>query len=425
MVAFASLFLALILGVHQVEVVVGDGVASVELRLDGERLGILRQAPWVLPCDFGSELAPQHLEAVAYDAQDRELSRVSQWLNLPQPQAITSVVLEPRETGKPRVAQVSWQSSVGAEPESVKATFDGEPIVVSNPRRIVLPTADESQLHLLQIELNFEDHVTSRVDFTFGGAYVDEVSTEITALALRATQPTRRPPTADQVQGWFVKDGEALRVIAVEKETAEIVLVMGRPFPRFTLPGEPVKIPKSLQLSGDQRLRFVFPVPSQTQGVDVTFDLFPVTQAFDGGLGDLYSLLTRIRDQPRDNPPRITSAVSIAGRVAYEGRHRRIVILVPSSDPDKDVSSFAPDLVRRYLERLRVPFVVWDPESKTSERLAAWGDVRKVGSMKQLAAAFKDVSGLLAEQWMVWLDGRHLPQDIELSTKASGFTLLH
>ena len=424
MIAFASLFLALVLGVKPVEVVVGEGVAVVEIRLDGKALGTLRQAPWVMPCDFGSELAPRHLEAIAKDTQGRELSRVSQWINLPQPPAVASVVLEPRQPGKPRVAQIAWQSAAGAEPESVTASFDGEPLAVVDPRRIELPPADESQLHLVQVELHFEDHVSSRVDLTFGGAYVDEVSTEITALPVKAPKKLRRAPTADQAQGWFVKGGEALRVIAVEKETAEIVVVMGRPFPRFVEPGSVYKPPKSLFLSGDQRIRFVFPVPQETQGVDVTFNLFPVTQPFDGGLGDLYSLLTRIGHPKREREPRATSAVAIAGRVAYEGRHRRAVIFVPGSEQETLPGSLNPSQVRRYLERLHIPFVVWNPESRRPPELEPWGEIRDVGSIKQLSAAFQELSELLEQQWIVWLDGQHLPQEIELTSQAAGFALV-
>ncbi len=424
MIAFVSLFLSLILGVRPVEVVVGEGVAAVEIRLDGESVGSLRQAPWTLPCDFGTELAPRHLEAIARDQQGRELGRVSQWINLPQPRAVTSVALEPRQPGQPRVALISWQSAVGAEPESVTASFDGEPLTVVDPRRLELPPANEAQLHLLQVELRFEDHVSSRVDLTFGGAYVDEVSAEITALAVKATKKLRRPPTAAEAQDWFVKKGEALQVIAVEKETAEIVVVMGRTCPRFVAPGEAYKAPKSLSLSGDQRLRFVFTEPKKREGVGVTFDLFTLTQAFDGGLGDLYQLLTRISHPARERQPRPTSAVAIAGSVAYEGRRRRAVIFVPGSEQETGAGSLSPARVRRYLERLHVPFVVWNPESRRPGGLEAWGEIRDVGSLKQLSAAFEELSEQLDQQWIVWLDGQHLPQDIELTSQAAGIMLV-
>ncbi len=280
MIAFASLFLGLFLGVKPVEVVVGRGVAAVELRLDGRSLGTMDGSPWIRHCDFGSELAPRHLEAVAFGTAGEELGRVSQWLNLPHEPAVMSVVLEPDEPGRPRGARVSWESSAGAEPKSVTASLDGAPLAVSDPRRIALPAVDDAQLHLLHVELEFEDHVTSRVDLTFGGAYADEVSTEITALAIRAIGKPRRPPSTAGAQAWFVKDG------------------------------------------------------------------------------------------------------------------------------------------------LRVPLFVWDPESGAAGRLEAWGEVRKVGSLKQLGAAFEELSELLDQQWIVWLDGRHLPQEIELSPRAEGFELL-
>ena len=421
MIAFASLFLGLFIGVKPVEVVVGQDVATVELRLDGQSLGKLRGAPWIRECDFGAELAPRHLEAVAFDAAGRELGRVSQWLNLPQEPAVTSVVLEPGDGGS-RVARVSWESQAGAEPKSVAASLDGAALPVSDPRRIVLPAVDEAQLHLLHVELTFENHVTSIVDLTFGGAYADEVSTEITALAIRATRKPRRPPTAATARDWFTNGDETLRVITIEKGTAEIVVVSGRAFPRFVGPGESYKPPKSLRL-GDQRLRFLSTIPEETEGVATTFNLFPSSPAYDSGLGDLYQLLTGVSFKARDDPPRLNSAVAVAGLAAYRGRNRRAVVIVPNAKPDTD-TSLTPAQARRYLERLAVPLFVWNPESGRAPHLEAWGEVHKVGSLKQLAAAFEELTELLDQQWVVWLDGRHLPQDIVLSPQAEGFELL-
>ncbi len=420
MIAFATLFLGLFLGVKPIEVVAGDGVAAVELRLDGARLAVLEGPPWVLEHDFGTELAPRHLEAVAYDAAKRELARVSQWLNLPQDPAVATVVLEPGGPGRGRHARISWESAAGAEPKSVRASLDGAPLAVGDPRRLELPPVDESELHLLHVELEFDDHVTSRVDLTFGGAYADEVSTEITALAIRAVKPPRRQPTPASTRGWFLKGGEPLEVIAIEKGTAEVVVVQDRPFPRFVAPGEVYKPPRSLRLAGDQRLRFLGTTPKPTEGVAATFNLFPSSPAYDGGLGDLYQLLTGVSFPARDGPARLNSAVAVAGLTAFGGRSRRAVVIVPGSRPDAD-ASISPAQVRRYLERLAVPLVVWNPEAKPAQHLAAWGEVMNVGSLKQLAAAFEELSAQLDQQWIVWLDGRHLPQAIELSASAEGF----
>ncbi len=423
MIAFASLFLGLFLGAKPVEVVVGEDVAAVELRLDGESLGTLRGEPWIRDCDFGSELAPRHLEAVAFDASGAEIGRASQWLNLPTPRVATTVVLESDREAGARIARLSWESVAGAVPESVSAALDGQDLTVDDPRRIALPAVDESQLHILSIELGFEDHATSRVDVTFGGAYADEVSTEITALAIRATRKPRRPPTAGAAQGWFTKGGEPLKVITVEKGTAEVVIVRDRSFPRFLAPGEASKVPKSLRLAGDQRLRFLGTTPEQTEGVAATFSLFPTSPAYDGGLGDLYRLLTGVSFKATEDPPQLASAVAVAGLTAYRGRNRRAVVIVPSPRPTAD-PSLTPAQARRYLERLHVPLYVWNPEAGSAPHLEAWGEVRKTGNLKALAAAFEELSEHLDQQWIVWLDGRHLPQEIELSPKAEGFELL-
>jgi hypothetical protein len=306
-------------------------------------------------------------------------------------------------------------------------------LTVEDPRRLVLPPVDESQLHLLQVEMKFEGRVTPRVDLTFGGAYIDEVSTEMTALPLVATGKTGqgkaegasgKGPSLAQAQDWFLKDGQPLRVITVERATAQVVVVMGRAFPLFVEPGERLKIPKTLHLEKGVRVRFLFPNPEESQGVNTTFNLFPVSPAYNREMvGDVYGMLSRIMLPPAKTPPRLASAVAVAGLSAYESRRRRAVVLIPPSRSEGGPEALNPAQVRRYLERLRVPLYVWDPEARPSPATAAWGEVQAAGTMKQLAAAFAEVAADLDQQWIVWLDGRHLPQEITLSPSAQGFAL--
>jgi len=420
MIAFATLFLGLVFGPKPVEVIVGPEVAAVEVYLDGESVGKTTGEPWTLPVDFGSELAPRFLEAVALDAQGQELDRIHQWINLPRPRVAMNVVLEEGGPGGSRVARLSWESAAGAEPEKVVATLDGEPLTVTDPRRIALPVVDENQFHLLQIEMFFEGWVSSRLDLTFGGAYSEEVSTEMTALPLVSTGKSRRAPTAETARDWFSKDGEKLRVIALEKETAEVVVVMDRPFPHFVAPGRPYKGPKALKLPSDLELRFLATRPKTTPGVQTTFELFPISTAYGGDVGDLYEMLTRILRTAEDSRPRPAAAVAVAGLAAYDGRHRRAVVLIPDTGRAGE-DKVSPAQVRRYLERLRVPVVVWDPEVRSPDALAeAWGEVYSVGSLDGLSDAFEELKEELGRQWIVWLDGHHLPQEIELSPEARG-----
>ncbi len=96
MIAFATLFLGLTIGVQSVEVAVGDEVAAVAILLGGRNLGVIEGPPWSMDVDFGSELAPQLLEAVAFDAERQEINRARQHVNLPYPPVKLSVVLEGR-----------------------------------------------------------------------------------------------------------------------------------------------------------------------------------------------------------------------------------------------------------------------------------------------------------------------------------------
>ncbi len=419
MIAFVSLFLGLVFGVQTVELVPGDGVTAVELRLDGQQVAMLKQAPWITEVSFGDELVPQQLEAIAYDASGRETGRAAQWLNLPTEGAALSVVLEPEEPGKPRVARLSWESTAGAEPQSVKASLDGRPLQVEDLRRLVLPQVDTSQLHLLSVEMRFEGAVSSRVDFTFGGAYTDQVNTEMTAVPVWSTGG-KGALSVDKVQGWFRLDGKDLPVVAVEKGDAEVVMVMGRAFPRFLGPGERYKPPKNLKLPDGVKLRFLAPRPEQTQGVSTQFELFPVSPAYGGETGDLYELLAYLMQPPKTEKLQLGSAVAVAGLSAYESRKRRAVVLVPSSVEDSTVGLSA-GKAQRYLERLGVPFYVWDP--KGSLKLPGWGQIEKTSSLKALGKAFDDLRENLDSQWIVWLDGQVAPQQITLSTQAKGYTL--
>ncbi len=97
--------------------------------------------------------------------------------------------------------------------------------------------------------------------------------------------------------------------------------------------------------------------------------------------------------------------------------------------------------MRRYLSRLRVPLVVWSVREPPSDvykpgRGAAppdaaagppplldaseLGPVVEVSSIKQLRAALNALRHELDGQRIVWVEGHHLPQQVELGPKAAG-----
>ncbi len=423
MIAFASLFLGLVLGVQPVEVVVGEGVVAVEILLNGRSLGMMRGEPWTMDCDLGAELAPQELEAVAYDADEQEIGRVRQWLNLPQAPAVASIVLEPHEEGRPRLARLSWESIAQTEPRKIAAAFDGKPLRVDDARRILLPPHDTKQLHFLRVELDFGFNVSSLVELTFGGTYADEINTEMTAIPVLAEKKNRVPPLAETFQGWFLSKGKPLQVVAVEKGPAELVVVMNRPLPPIAAqytprPRAAAPLPRGL------RLRFLTPVPQSHQGVVTPFSLFPTSEEYTGSDGGLYWLLSRVTlPTLLDREQHLADAVAVAGLTAYERRRRRAVLLILSARPDV-AGQLRAAQTRRYLERLKVPLYLWTPDGRPTPELAEWGEAVDISAVGKLTLAFSKLTAELDRQWIVWLDGTYLPQEITLAPQAQGITML-
>jgi hypothetical protein len=156
MIGFATLLFGLIIGKFQVVLVVSPDVATVEMQLDGQVIGRLTSSPWVFPCDFGSELHPHELTAIAYDRKSRELARASRWVNVPHPETEAQLVLE-RSGSRVVAARLTWDNSGRAEQPKVHVTLDGRAIAPKekDPSAFAIPSYDPEQAHVLTAELEF------------------------------------------------------------------------------------------------------------------------------------------------------------------------------------------------------------------------------------------------------------------------------
>jgi hypothetical protein len=443
-IVFTSLFLGLVLGSHPVGVAVEGPAAAVAFELDGKPVGRAAREPWSLDVEFGSEIAPHELVARALDAGGRELARARQWLNVPRPPAEASILIERDPKGRAVAARLTWQSLLGTAPRRISVTFDGKPLDAANPARIALPESTDDATHLVSAEVEFSPAVVSRAGVVLGGRSRSEATSELTGVPVRASPGTALPPPA-ALHGWFRKSGEVLHVVAVEKGPALLLVVRDTDHAEslarfgsggktsFTARGMRGSMPQydpdysrfETRLADADRVRFIWPRAKRAPGAEVPTDLFDASRDFTGDFAGLHWLLTRISHPiPKGGDLRFADAVAVAGIQAYSGYTRRAVVLALGARVD-DASRFPPAVVRAYLQRIHVPLLVWSVDPRTAERVAArWGEVEDVTSYPKLKAAFERLRASLDAQQMVWIEGRHLPQDIALSGEAKGIEIL-
>ena len=103
---------------------------------------------------------------------------------------------------------------------------------------------------------------------------------------------------------------------------------------------------------------------------------------------------------------------------AVAENRRRAVLLILGREV-KDASHYDPARVRRYLATVHVPLVVWSLYGPDTALARAWGPVEDVSSLPRMKEAVARLRDELGRQQIVWLDGRHLPQDIALTPAAT------
>jgi len=443
-IAFTSLFLGLVLGAHPVGVAVQGPAASVSFELDGKSVGRAVREPWSFDVDFGTEIAPHELVARALDPSGREVARARQWLNVPRPPAEASLLIDRDPEGRAVAARLTWQSLLGTPPRRVDVTFDGKPLDASNPYRIPLPEYTDDSTHLVSAEVEFSPAVVSRAGVVLGGRSRSEATSELTGIPVRAAAGAALPAPSG-LRGWFRKRGEAIDVVAVEKGPALLVVVRDPDHAEslnrlgsggktsFTSRGMRGSLPQydpdfsrfETRLADEDRVRFIWPRAKRAPGAQVPTDLFDASRDFTGAFAGLHWLLTRVSHPiTRGGELRFADAVAVGGIQAYAGYTRRAVILALGSRVD-DASRFPPAVVRAYLQKIHVPLVVWSLDPRTADRVAArWGDVEDVSSYPKLKAAFERLRASLDGQQLVWLEGRHLPQEIALSNESRGIEIV-
>lgn len=417
MVTFVSVFLWLVVGVQTVEVAVDAQVAWVEILLDGAPVASMTDPRWKARVDFGSNLAPRQLTAVAYGETGDEIGKTHQIVNLPRPPAVAKIVLDHDDDGRPVSAKIITESADRTSPVNVIVSLDGRVLAPSQRHRYPLPPVEAGSTHVLSAEASWSHGITARSDLSLGASYGGIVTTELTALPIR-TRGT--PPTADQLQGRLTIDGDALRVAAVERSGARIFVVrdlaststlmlIGMSHQR---PSRSVRAKHDVIFEHDlapeiDRLHLVGVNAAASRKIS----LFPVAGPVSLKRWSLPWAVANLHDRyPDPDEQRLADAVAVAGiRAAGHGNPRAVVLIV--SDNPIDGSGYSVEAVIHYLGTLGVPLAVWTTGKETT---TTWGAAIRVTRSKDLNRATKTLMSRLDDQWIVWVEGLHLVNRIDL-----------
>ena len=435
MIEFLSLFVGLVIGVQNVEVTVSGPVTRVEFRLDDEVVAEIEEAPWVARIDFGRNLLPVELEAVAFDAGGQELGRDRHLLNLPGQRAEAEIVAIRDDPGTVTAARLTWTSPEFNKPGRILIELDGRELKVRPPYRIDLTGIPKQKVHVLTAEFEFSSDVIIRRELVFGPEFEGQHDSGLTAVAVVLEDLDELPPI-EAMDGWFVDDGGEVRVTAVEKPGARVILVrdptvvhrLAAMDPELESRRKKARRSSSRDRSldtfdDDVDLLTLSPEPVMSGEGSSSTVLFPFSaKPIPGSEGVVAGTIGTSPASLLAGPLMMSDAVAVAGIRAAEGNGRRAVILLLGQDRE-DGSRCSVEAARRYLSALRVPLIVWDLSGPTKDVPPGWGDSRQVDNVDDLVRAVRRVRYQLDEQRIIWVNGRHLPQDIELSAKAKGIRL--
>ena len=440
MITFLTLYLGLIVGPRDFELSVADNTARVEILLDGERQTEITAPPWEFKIDLGEVPLPHELTAVAYDEAGEPLGRAFQRLNVPHPPVELVIALESEE-GTVRAARLAWEAAADEALTGVRVELDGLRIPVEDPTHIPLPPLDLEIVHHLSAEVTFRGRLRSQASVVFGGAFVDRIDSELTAVAVdwlggyAANEvPVPEVPAPGDVTGWFHRRGTPLAVFAIERPPAEVMLVRdqasaGRLL-RFvgslrarsgqsSTPGTRERLVErrtrelGVGLKGDDWLRVMATQPERREETGKAFfsasaDVLPTARGLGMGVAGLHV--------PGDGrAERLADAVAASALEVSGGGRRRVVLLVV--DPrTPDASAFSPRQAEQYLAAMRVPLEVWTAGDTAAVR-RVWGAARDVSKPRLLSAAVEELTVRLDRQLVVWLEGRLLPSEVELTAE--------
>ena len=449
MVEFITILLGLISGVESLEVSVTEDVATVELFLDGQKVATLDQEPWRADVDFGPELKPRMLDAIARDAAGREVHRSQQLLNVPQARAFLRLIIGKAGSDGTRKGRLVWLSADGEKLLRVSVTLDGEPLAVVANRGFEIPVIDlhSQRAHILSAQAEFSGGSVASATAVLGGVFQDRVASQLTAVPVKVGEGGELPALA-AMAGWLEKDGEALEIVAAEHRAAEVVVVrdssslaslvaLARRFraARYRAVG-------TLGANRGVRLLRGTPRREEVSGREQKVDKFSLSEPLSEGYGGVPWVLgskffreasaqgvgrSSSKEQGEaEQPQRLADAVAHAGLTASASGWGRAVVLVLGEKPE-DESRWSVAQVKGFLRSLRVPLYVWSTLGKARRAELAgfesWEPIEDISTHPDYLAAVGRLARELEQQHILWVKGEHFVHDLQLEHAGSSISL--
>lgn len=239
-------------------------------------------------------------------------------------------------------------------------------------------------------------------------------------------------PSVEELQGKLMAHGQPLRVVSAGRGLGDILIVRvlerGETMLRMIRQLGPIREDNNflLSLGVDTWIRLVsprprlYPVTGLRSGV---FNTKPAVMPEGGGI--VFYLGTEDFSPEESRRPegvplelRYTDAVAVAGLEAAATGHRRAVVLVLGGETAEQ-SRYTPAEVRRYLDGLGVPLHVWNLDDTSPA-----GRWEEAADVREIRLGLPRLKNDMDRQLIVWVEGRHLLHEIQLSPDAEGLELL-
>ena len=273
---------------------------------------------------------------------------------------------------------------------------------------------------------DFQAETTARFDATFGGQYGARVTSELTAVPIVVDKDR---PTVETLNGVLRAGDLPLAVAAVEQPRAQIFMVrdhaslarMAHIRTRQEHIGMPVphryrQLSNSVAKTHEDRMHTV--VPNPVPRADRL--LFPTSPGIGLEQWPLPWLATHLTgSEAALKGQKIADAASVAGiRAGSDGTPRMVLVIIPKTRVMR--ADFRSTRCASICVRFGFRFHVW---SVGGAPPATWGDTEDVTSNRGLQKASKRLLRELNRQWIVWVEGNHMINRIELAPDVQGIRL--